>query len=242
MQGPLYRVEGGNAEIPSKLAKSADKVVRSHVQAIDVMALNKFRVLLEDNSTLYFDYVILAAPLYNQSKYPIEFRNFPPYFNLEQWVGMYRRTIATLIAGDLNNTFFGSSSKLDTVYDVDSRNSVVSISRLQDIFQKSDSGAVWKVFSSEPLTDEQLQLFFVSVRDKKQFDWFAYPDYSQPPAQVPPFILHGNLFYLNGIEWIASAMEMSLIAAKNIAIAIESILTGKQPECPSQFRRAPDDL
>ena len=31
------------------------------------------------------------------------------------------------------------------------------------------------------------------------------------------FRLHRHLYYTNGIEWSASAMEMSVIAAKNVA-------------------------
>ena len=33
----------------------------------------------------------------------------------------------------------------------------------------------------------------------------------------PYFRLRNNLYYTNGIEWSASAMEMSAIAAKNVA-------------------------
>lgn len=48
-------------------------------------------------------------------------------------------------------------------------------------------------------------------------EWQAYPRYSSS-QRLPPVELHPNLYYLNGIEWAGSAMEMSSVAAKNIAL------------------------
>lgn len=48
-------------------------------------------------------------------------------------------------------------------------------------------------------------------------EWQAYPCYSSH-QRLPPVELHPNLYYLNGIESVASAMEMSSVAAKNIAL------------------------
>lgn len=48
-------------------------------------------------------------------------------------------------------------------------------------------------------------------------EWLAYPRYGANQG-LPPVELHPNLYYLNGIEWAASAMEMSSVAAKNIAL------------------------
>ena len=45
-----------------------------------------------------------------------------------------------------------------------------------------------------------------------------YPHYD-PPEQFPPFVLdNGGLFYINCIEKAASALEMSAIGAKNVAL------------------------
>lgn len=48
-------------------------------------------------------------------------------------------------------------------------------------------------------------------------EWQAYPRYGSSQG-LPPVELHPNLYYLNGIEWAGSAMEMSSVAAKNIAL------------------------
>ncbi|KAJ6653147.1 hypothetical protein lerEdw1_010109, partial [Lerista edwardsae] len=76
---------------------------------------------------------------------------------------------------------------------------------------------VWKVFSPKPLTKEQLHLLFVSYDSVEEKKWLAYPRYS-PPEKTPPIILHDRMYHLNGIEWTASAIEMSAIAAKNAAL------------------------
>ncbi len=48
-------------------------------------------------------------------------------------------------------------------------------------------------------------------------EWQAYPCYGSSQG-LPPVELHPNLYYLNGIELAGSAMEMSSVAAKNIAL------------------------
>ena len=48
-------------------------------------------------------------------------------------------------------------------------------------------------------------------------DWQAYPHY-HPPEHFPSFILDDGVYYINTIEKAASAMEMSVIGAKNVAL------------------------
>ncbi len=77
---------------------------------------------------------------------------------------------------------------------------------------------VWKVFSPQPLTQEQLQQMFLSWDSVSETRWLAYPSYHPPHRKTPPFILHKRLYYLNAVEWAASAMEMSAISARNVAL------------------------
>ncbi len=51
-------------------------------------------------------------------------------------------------------------------------------------------------------------------------DWLAYPDYDvRQRASIDglSFELHPGLYYINAIEWAASALEMSAVGAKNVA-------------------------
>lgn len=77
---------------------------------------------------------------------------------------------------------------------------------------------VWKVFSHQPLSQEQLRDIFLSWDLVSETRWLAYPSYRPPHRKTPPFILHNRLYYLNAVEWAASAMEMSAISARNVAL------------------------
>lgn len=77
---------------------------------------------------------------------------------------------------------------------------------------------VWKVFSQQPLSQEQLRDMFLSWDSVSETRWLAYPSYRPPHRKTPPFILHNRLYYLNAVEWAASAMEMSAISARNVAL------------------------
>jgi prenylcysteine oxidase/farnesylcysteine lyase len=80
---------------------------------------------------------------------------------------------------------------------------------------------VWKVFSRKPLTDEQQRKLFPHATETKAVVWQAYPHYT-PPEKFLPFVLDEGVFYVNAIEWSASAMEMSALSARNAAL-----LTGR---------------
>lgn len=60
-------------------------------------------------------------------------------------------------------------------------------------------------------------LFYIKVVEKKEITWKAYPHYSTN-MNLDNFKLHDALYHVNTIEWAASAMEMSAIAGRNVAI------------------------
>lgn len=51
----------------------------------------------------------------------------------------------------------------------------------------------------------------------KEIEWKAYPKYSTE-IYANKFKLHDHLYHVNAIEWAASAMEMSAIGGRNVAI------------------------
>ena len=54
-------------------------------------------------------------------------------------------------------------------------------------------------------------------------NWLAYPSYTVSD-DLTSFLVSPGMFYTNRIEWAASAMEMSVIAAKNIANMVAEYL------------------
>ena len=75
---------------------------------------------------------------------------------------------------------------------------------------------VWKVFSQRPLTVKDLSDIFSERREVKVCDWLAYPNYATNQT-LSDFVITKDLYHINSIEWSASAMETSVIGAKNVA-------------------------
>ncbi|NXA57165.1 PCYOX oxidase, partial [Nothocercus julius] len=172
-----------------------------------------------------YDIVVIATPL-NHKMSNITFMNFNP--PIPEFSNPYHQTIATFVHGRLNTSFFGyhdpSAFHLSDIFTTQNPklfiNSMGVASPVEDRPSKEKlplQSAVWKVFSKEPLTKEQLNLLFSSYDSVKEKKWLAYPHYS-PPQKCPPVVLHDRIYYLNGIECAASAMEMSAVAAKNAAL------------------------
>ncbi|KAF3841022.1 hypothetical protein F7725_006884 [Dissostichus mawsoni] len=103
--------------------------------------------------------------------------------------GNYHSTVATTVL---------TTESLDVFFNSVASVCPVNISTGFRRKQPQEAG-VYKVFSPQPLVKAQLKTLFSS-------------------QGLPPVELHPNLYYLNGIELAGSAMEMSSVAAKNIAL------------------------
>ena len=80
----------------------------------------------------------------------------------------------------------------------------------------------------------RVHLYLKSVPDRffsfqaEVVDWLAYPKYSpNERSRLASFVLSPQLYYVNAIELSASAMEMSAIAARNVANIAYADWTGK---------------
>jgi prenylcysteine oxidase / farnesylcysteine lyase len=232
MKGPVHSVKGGNRQVALRTCQASSRIIRSTVSVIEALSDQKFRLHTPEGSE-DFDLVILAAPL-RKDAVNVVFKGFSDFFRPADWIGSYQRTVATLVEGDLNDTFFGSSTPLDSVINVQPGSLWNTVGRLRDVTGNASTTSgysVWKIFSSSPLSSELLSRMFWRTFGAAQVDWRAYPNYAEPPRSPPPFALSPRLYYLNAIEWAGSAMEMSLISAKNIALAIANDVAAKSPQC-----------
>ncbi|XP_036604530.1 prenylcysteine oxidase 1 [Trichosurus vulpecula] len=235
----LWAVEGGNKRVCEELLQfSKASLISGSVMHIEEKARTTqtggpkkaYEVTYKTDSginTDLYDIIMVAAPL-NSRLSNITFLNFdPPIPEFHQY--HHYHLVSTLVHGRLNPLFFGltatDSVYLSDVFTTDNPNSFIySISLATPVRKEADpqskpatDSAVWKIFSSESLTKEQLNLLFASHDSVEEQEWLAYPEY-KPPAKCPPIILHDRIYYLNAIEWAASAMEMSAIAAHNAAL------------------------
>ncbi|XP_020840986.1 prenylcysteine oxidase 1 [Phascolarctos cinereus] len=235
----LWAVEGGNNRVCEELLKfSRASLISGTVMHIEEKARNTqtggpkkaYEVTYKTDSginTDLYDIVMVATPLTSKTSH-ITFLNFnPPIPDFHQY-HLYH-LVSTLVRGRLNPPFFGlaatDSVGLSNILTTDTPNSFVYSIAVSTPVKKEASlqskpttdSAVWKIFSSGSLTKEQLNLLFASYDSVEEQEWLAYPQYN-PPEKCPPIILHDRIYYLNSIEWAASAMEMSAIAAHNAAL------------------------
>ena len=223
----LWKVKGGNKQVPEGLVEtSATNVIYSKVTDVTKLK-NGFKIKANgDSGVTEKDYkiIIVAVPL-NSDISQINFNNFAqPIGHYSQ---KYHRTVATFVKAWPNITNFGFENFNDfpteilTTSDNVFFNSIgrqTAVDFVPGVEPQIKDAPVWKVFSQVPLTDSQMNYLFSSVKEKTVVDWLAYPHYDSDETNIPPFKLADNLYYVNSIEWAASAMEMEVIGGKNAAL------------------------
>ncbi|XP_078406711.1 prenylcysteine oxidase 1-like [Cetorhinus maximus] len=233
VQAGLWAVEGGNKLVCSQLLDSAKAhVIHATVTSISLHpsgdnSLYQVKYENEDEGGYdFYDIVVIATPLHQETT-NITFSDLTP--PVTDFPGHYQHMIVSIVHGYLNSSYFGFPDPklfpIAAIVTTDSpklfmfsTSSICPVNITSNYRRKpTQEAAVWKVFSPSPLTKEQLKTLFRSYYSVQVTDWLAYPLYTSV-KEIPPIILHDNLYYLNGIEWTASSMEMSAIAAKNIAL------------------------
>lgn len=237
VESGLWSVKGGNKLVCTGLLyASKAEVVSGTVLSIEPKVrprrtgdpVKLYQVTYNTTSGLTgdtYDIVVIAAPL-NHEMANITFKNFDP--PVPEFPNLYHRVVVTFVHGRLNASFFGyedpEAFSFSAIFTMENpKLFIYSLEVVSPVEDGGDEGkaslqsAIWKTFSKDVLTKEQLNLLFSSYDSVKVKTWLAYPDYS-PPEKCPPVILHDNIYYLNGIERAASAMEMSAVAAKNAAL------------------------
>ncbi|XP_063166997.1 prenylcysteine oxidase 1 [Candoia aspera] len=225
----LWSVEGGNklvctglldaskAQLISGRVISVEAKTRPNGRAGGPMKLYEITYNSTSGVTSdVYDILLITTPLQREIA-NITFRNFNP--PIPKFSAPYHQTVATFVHGHINASFFGyqdpSQFNLAAIFTMEDPH--LFINNVGIVSPINLSPPVWKVFSRQLLTKEQMKLLFSSYDSVEVQKWLAYPHYS-PPEKCPPFILHDQMYYTSAIEWAASAMEMSAISAKNAAL------------------------
>ena len=217
----LWAVQGGNykvAECALKLSKAS--INRRKVAKISKVG-QKFQV--DGESEELFDALIVAAPL-TKDKSDLEFDGFDEEIILH---GSYHRTISTVVQGELNLTALGiHSSDLQTshYFLLSPTFPVWSVEKMTPVdFSDDDEDGlkpVFRLFSHTPVDEDFLQTIFLEINEVSRTSWLAYPHYVVQQS-LENFQLSPGLFYINSIEMAASAMEMSVLGARNVVNLIK---------------------
>ena len=214
----LWAVEGGNLRVSECLIQqSGANMVRSEVNNI-VNIGDQWKV---EETGETFDVVILAAPL-TEDKSKLRIQN-----NSNAVPGSYHRTVSTLVRGDLNFSSLGLSDAdlLTSHYFYPASTfpvwSVETMTPVDYSDADTDLPSVHRLFSHQSLTEEILDTLFTRIEEVTETDWLAYPQY-HPGADLGRFALDPGLYYINSVETAASAMEMSVLGARNVVNLIEA--------------------
>ncbi|XP_015586436.1 prenylcysteine oxidase [Cephus cinctus] len=239
----LWAVKGGNDKIPKGLISKTKSVEVVPSQVTKIRYSQKSDKLLQyeifydqegiSNSSFY-DIVIIATPLTQDQEWSIEFEGFPNGTEFK-FPGDYQTTVATFVQGDLNPSYFGLAELLDGVMSCNLLNTKInSIGKIFPVegYTGADS-RVWKIFSKESLKLEDLNDIFLQIDEVKEVKWKAYPHYGAT-LRNDNFKLYDLVYQTNAIEWAASAMEMSAIAGRNVAILAYNEYLQKYSSASSQ--------
>ncbi|KAK4020758.1 prenylcysteine oxidase [Daphnia magna] len=223
----LWSLRGGNKKIPQALLNtSRANFYYEEVEAIHLNTDGRFSLRFKQNDEMpSYDAVILATPVTNDTS-SFGFENFPRQFHFP---GRYHQTICTMVQGEVNHETFGfadASSVIDDIFTTNRTLFFNSLARNYPVDMDDGGGdapSVWKVFSNEPLTKEELNILFSSINETYVIHWKAYPEYDGT-ISTGNFTLYPGLYHINAIEFAASAMEMSVIGARNVALLAASHL------------------
>ncbi|XP_071852478.1 prenylcysteine oxidase 1-like [Apostichopus japonicus] len=245
VQSGLWAVEGGNMLLPenfltqSKATRRSSSVVRVALgQNSDNVTKPSFMVTHTDGNrseTDRYDMVVIATPLVPGIS-EIEFVDFPS--PIGPFPGEYCSTVATFIDGTLNPKAFGRTKEEglpDSV--ITTQDIPLGIRSVAKNFPVTIEGDVdkdkfvYKIFSTEKVSGSQLDALFSSRSEERSEDWLAYPYYKDVDIdKVASFQLHDGIFHVSPIEWAASAMEMSVIGGKNVALLAKQYWNGLTEE------------
>lgn len=235
----LWSVVNGNKEISEALLKeSKASLIQAKVLTVALMKDERgtgniaYEVEYEEKhsdkkdetNSREYDIVIVAAPL-EGSKSKISFVDFTnPLPPISQ---KFHTTVAMFVEGSINKTTFNVNSHGDFPPDLLTVSSDVFFNSigLQSPVNPEEKPntvlggdqAVWKTFLNQVPSEEQISTLFESRQDLRFVEWLAYPQYS-PNMKLPPFQLYDRLYYINAVESAASAMEMSVIGSRNVAL------------------------
>ncbi|NXE70811.1 PCYXL protein, partial [Calcarius ornatus] len=232
-QGSTWAVEGGNKLVCSGLLKlTKANVISARVTGISLHS-SEGRALYqvhyesaEGQGSAFYDLVVVTTPLH-PSRSNFTFDNFdPPVADLP---GAFQPSVTSVVHGYLNSSYFGfPDPKLFPFTSILTTDTPELFFHAMDNIcpvnvsaafrrKQPQEAAVWRVLSPRPLDKPQLKTLFRSYYSVQVAEWPTYPRYDAAKA-LPPVVLHESLFYLSGVEWVASSMEMTAVAAKNVAL------------------------
>lgn len=220
-----FSFKEGNRKCIQKIISSNKKTkLQSNMQVQSINKENETYVLKiknQINGEIHlekYDIVIIAAPIHG---FAIEFLKIDHLKKLP-----YAKTMVFLVAGKINCKYFDKTTENNDcpqiLLNINIKASPISdySRKCQDCYElKNEKTDIIKIQTTKELQDADFKKIFLNenykILDSKV--WDAYPSlYPLKEEEFPEIILDKGLYYVNGMENLASCMEMQIISAKNI--------------------------
>ncbi|RHY04833.1 hypothetical protein DYB25_001565 [Aphanomyces astaci] len=210
----LRAVQGGNPLMIQGLLQQAQAIVHVNTK---VNAIHTTPLQVDTSSGSFScDAVVVATPLeLSDVQLPLTVPKRP-----------FQTTHATFVEGELRPAKFGLASVVSAGMILTMEDASIPFSSMGLQFQRLDAHknnqtvSLFKVFSRSRWTDNDVNDWFLDGANViKRFPWRAYPTYVAPET-IPKFKLADGVYYVNAIESAASAMEMSAVGARNVALLV----------------------
>ncbi|RHY29036.1 hypothetical protein DYB32_005505 [Aphanomyces invadans] len=235
----LRSVRGGNPLMIQGLLKRAQAVVRTKTKVHSIQTTPSLQVDTS-NGLVSCQAVVVATPL------ELTDMALPP--SIETPHRPFQTTHATFVQGELNGSKFEVAGPVaaGVVLTTESSNLPFSSMGLQHqrVDAANETVSLFKVFSRSRWSEDHVKEWFDDGASVvKRFPWRAYPTYITPEP-IPKFKLADGVYYVNAIESAASAMEMSAVGARNVALLIANQLkkTPSVYEATDDAKAAMDEL
>eukprot|EP00638_Chattonella_subsalsa_P000910 CAMPEP_0117734470 /NCGR_PEP_ID=MMETSP0947-20121206/693_1 /TAXON_ID=44440 /ORGANISM="Chattonella subsalsa, Strain CCMP2191" /LENGTH=310 /DNA_ID=CAMNT_0005549255 /DNA_START=36 /DNA_END=968 /DNA_ORIENTATION=+ len=227
--GQLFCIKEGNAELAVRLlmASQADVKLNSPVHQILMQQTTqgrKYTIVSSQGQHNNFDAVIIATPL--PTAYPsIDFFQDDNQVHIENTGRQFQAVHTTYIEGMLKEGYFHTDF-VPTAIVLAESGSAESFNSISLQTKISESTNLYKVFSRNTLTSTDLNSLFLQHQVIDHEEWKSVPLH-QPNAKGLPRIipfLDERIYHINALEDAVSCLEISTIAAKNIALLLKSEL------------------
>ena len=208
--GSVYTVEGGTIRLCRRLLERSTATIKTDTEIRSIDADRSTATVETDTEDFEFDVLCIAAPLESAD---ISFGRSVPFDPLTD--ADFVRLESQFVVGECSPGYFGKpdSPPGSVVTTADSTESFYDLHR-----QTTDTETgphVFTLASQEPSIPATETGLFRDITEVQTIAWSAYPKFT-PRSNTAPFQLHPNIYYVNAMEPVISAMETQVIASRNV--------------------------
>lgn len=211
---PIYYINNGNRSLCEKLIDQSQAILHLETSISAIKKMENGYELTSSKGKEIFDKVVIFTPL-EISDIQIQGIKTMPSANRT-----YYPYVKTLIAGKINNAYFGTNRVPEMVLIAEGVDKAPETKMYgMSMIDEKDDSEIWTISGPEKIPKDYLEQIFAKIDEIREIDvYYTYPDLEPIAAEnFDPLILDHNLYYGNCVDSLSPTMESSIIVAKNIS-------------------------